>query len=127
MDKLADQAENFVYEQTKIKTNLKHHNYYFYCYLSLYYQTAAENHNIQSLSKEEAINLLTKNIIDTKFLAQIITYFDVVKNQKSSYLQIVKYFNDTAYPAAEKFLAKKFNLDFQPVSILDSLFLQSLF
>jgi hypothetical protein len=127
LDKLADQAEDFVCTQNKVKTNPKRRNYYFYCYLSLYYQTAAENHNIQSLSKEEAINLLTKNIIDTKFLAQIITYFDVVKNQKSTYLQIVKYFNDTAYPAAEKFLAKKFNLDFQPVSILDSLFLQSPF
>ena len=127
MNKLADQAKNFVCKQNKVKTNPKCCNYYFYCYLFLYYQTAAENYYIQSLFKEKTINLLTKNIINTKFFAQIITYFDVVKNQKSTYLQIVKYFNDTAYSAAEKFLAKKFNLDFQPVLILDSLFLQSSF
>src|ERR1043165_76369 len=45
LDKLADQAEDFVCTQNKVKTNPKCHNYYFYCYLSLYYQTTAENHN----------------------------------------------------------------------------------
>src|SRR5205823_9874016 len=79
LDELTDQAEDFICKQNKVQSNQKHRSYYFYQYLNIYHQTAAENHNIANLSKEDAIEYITAKMIDTHLLARIITYFDIIK------------------------------------------------
>jgi hypothetical protein len=125
LDTLANTAEEFTCKSNSVPTNIKRRNYYFYQYLSLYHQFAAQNHNIDNFSKEKAIDFITNNIVDTHFLARIITYFDLIKNQNTTYSQIVKFFKETAYPEAEKILSDKFKINFSsPIDIDDSFFLK---
>ena len=123
LDELTDQAEDFICKQNKVQSNLKRRSYYFYQYLNIYHQTAANNHNIANLSKEDAIEYITAKMIDTHLLARIITYFDIIKDQQTSLLQIIKFYKEQALPKAENFLFKKFNIEFTEPSLLeDSLF-----
>jgi hypothetical protein len=124
-DCLADQAENYACQQNSVRTNSKRRNYYFYKFLNLYYQAAAYNHNIQYLTKQEALNNLTPSIVDTLFLARIITYFDIIKTRSPTYSQITKHFKEQALPEAEKFLFEKFQFQFKPVTFTEALFLSS--
>ena len=125
LDTLANTAEEFTCKANSVPTNTKRRNYYFYQYLTLYHQLAAQNHNIYDFSKEKAIDFITNNIVDTNFLARIITYFDLIKNQNVNYSQIVNFYKETAYPEAEKILSNKFKLNFaSPTDIDDSFFLK---
>ena len=62
-------------------------------------------------------------MIDTHFLARIITYFDMIKEEQSTLQQIIKHYKEEALPKAENFLFNKFNITFTEPSLLeDSLF-----
>ena len=93
----------------------------------MYHQIALKNHNIPNNSKQEAIKRATPSIIDTHFLARIITYFDCIQNQSHTFSQIIKYYKETAYSEANKILKEKFNINFQPITNLESLFLDHSF
>jgi hypothetical protein len=123
LDELANEAERFVCKNNSVPTNSKRRNYYFYKYLNTYHQIAAQNHNIADFSKEKAMEAITNKPIDTHFLARIITYYDLVKDQTPTYPQITKFYKESSYPEAETYLAQKFNINFtEPILIEDSLF-----
>src|SRR5205085_2314131 len=124
LDELADQAEENVCKANNIKTNVKCRNYYFYQYLTAYHNHAAQNHKISLLDKEEGIKFLTEQLIDTHFLARIITYYDIILNNMPTYKTITEFYKTTAIPEAEKILKEKFNINFKSVEIVDSLFLE---
>ena len=73
------------------------------------------------------MNTATYTVIDTHFLARIIIYFNCIKDQTHTFLQIAKYYKKTAYVKAENFIKQKFNLNFQPITNLESLFLDHSF
>ena len=123
IDELADQAEDFICKQNKTTKFQKRRSYYFYQYLNAYHHTAAENHNLHNFTKEKAIEYITSKMIDTHFLARIITYFDMIKEEQSTLQQIIKHYKEEALPKAENFLFNKFNITFTEPSLLeDSLF-----
>ena len=123
IDELADQAEEFICKENKTTKFQKRQSYYFYQYLNTYHHTAAENHNIHNLTREKAIEYITAKMIDTHFLARIITYFDMIKEEQSTLQQIIKYYKETALPEAEHYLFNKFSVTFTEPSLLeDSLF-----
>jgi hypothetical protein len=124
LDQLADQAEKDTCSQNKVITNAKRRNYYFYKYLELYHQAALNNSQLDNLTKDQIINKLLTKVVDTFMLARIITYFDIIQNQTTSYPNIIKYFNDNAYPSAHTLINEKFKINFEdPISLEDSLFL----
>ena len=127
LENLAKEAEEAVCKLNNITSSLKRCRFYFYKYLALYHKTALENHNIPNTSKQEAMDKATHTVIDTHFLARVITYFDCIKNQTYSFSQIAKYYKETAYVEAENFIKQKFNLNFQPITNLESLFLDHSF
>jgi hypothetical protein len=125
LDSLADNAEQEFCTNNLTLPSKKRRNGFFYQYLTAYQHKAAENLNIHNLNKDQAINNIITDIVNTDFLARVITYFDLNKTLQTSYTDTVKYYKETAYPEAEKILALKFNLKFQtPLSIEDSLFLK---
>src|SRR5690242_17936557 len=106
------------------KTNPRRRGFLFYQYLANYYRIAAQNHNILNKTKTEAIKFLTKSPIDIDYLARVITYYDLIKDQRISLNQIIKHYNTTFKPEAEKYLFKKFKINFQLVKLEDLLFLE---
>ena len=86
-----------------VETKQGCHNTFFYKYLTLYQQIAAQNHNIDNLIKSTAIDKITNELIDTDFLARVITYFDLIKDKQPSFSQIAKFYKEQAYPEAEQF------------------------
>ena len=125
LDELAEQAEEYICKANNVKTNTKCRNYYFYQYLTAYHNHAIQNHKINLLNKEQAIQLLTEQLIDTHFLARIITYYDTILNKTLTYKTITEFYKTTALAEAEKFLKEKFNINFKLVKIVDSLFLET--
>ncbi|CAG8805102.1 17809_t:CDS:1, partial [Cetraspora pellucida] len=87
-------------------TNPKRQAFYFYQYLTIYQNTAAENHNIDKMNKQQAINFLIPKLIDTNFLACIITYFDCTCNESPNYSVKIKFYKEKALPEAEQFYMK---------------------
>ena len=125
LDKLADEAEALYCSDNLAETREGRRNAFFYKYLISYQQVAAQNHDINNLTKDLAIDKITNEIIDTDFLARIITYFDLIKDKQPSFSQIVNFYKTNAYPEAEKLLITKFNINFQiPSLIEESLFLK---
>ncbi|CAG8758687.1 9188_t:CDS:1, partial [Racocetra fulgida] len=105
-------------------TVTKHCNYYFYELLIAYQQAAAQNHLIDNINKQKAIENLTIKPISTDFLARIIAYFDT-KNESLNYPQLVKFYRETAYPEAEKIIQTKFKMSYTtPATIKESLFFE---
>jgi len=91
----------------------------------IYQNTAADNHNISKMCKQEAIDFLTTKLIDTDFLARVITYFDCTSEKEPNYSEIIKFYKEKALPEAEKILCDKFNIKFEiPTSIEEALFLK---
>ena len=127
LEDLAKQAEEVACKLNNITSSQNRRRVYFYKYLALYHRIALENHNIPNNSKQEAIKRATLSIIDTHFLARIITYFDCIQNQSHTFSQIIKYYKETAYSEADKILKEKFNINFQPITNLESLFLDHSF
>ena len=84
-----------------------------------------QNYKINLLNKEEAIKTLTEQLIDTHFLARVITYYDTILNNTPTYKTITEFYKTTAIPKAERILKEKFNINFKQVEILDSLFLET--
>ena len=125
LDKLAEQAEEYICKANNVKTNTKHRNYYFYQYLIAYHNHATQNHKINLFNKEQAIQLLTEQLIDTHFLAHIITYYNTILNKTPTYKTITEFYKTSAVPEAERILKEKFNINFKPVEIIDSLFLET--
>jgi hypothetical protein len=68
-DELATKAEDYTCSANGVKTNPKRRGFYFYQYLTIYQNTAAQNHNIDKMDKQQAIDFLTTKLIDTDFLA----------------------------------------------------------
>jgi hypothetical protein len=125
LDELANQAEELTCKLNSTVTNTKRRNFYFYKYLSLYHTTAAENHNILNFDKQKAMEAITTTLIDTYYLARVITYYDFILNKTPSYPQVIKFFKEQAYPEAETYLNNKFKIVFtEPTLIEDSLFFQ---
>jgi hypothetical protein len=125
LDDLATRAEESTCALNKVDTNSKRRNYYFYHYLKIYQDIAAENHNLNQLNLPQAIDTLTTKIIDTNFLARVITYFET-RDTTMNFPQIVKHYQEKAYPQAEKIIQEKFQIHFQEVTVLeDSLFLDN--
>ncbi|CAG8810226.1 25738_t:CDS:1, partial [Dentiscutata erythropus] len=124
LHELANQAEKTFCHNNSIPTSTSRHNTFFYKYFIAYQNIAAQNHNINKLSKDQAIDLVTQNLIETDFLARIITYFDIIKDQQPSSSQTSNYYINKAYKQAENIIVTKFNLNFiVPSNIDDSLFL----
>jgi hypothetical protein len=125
LDELAAKAEEYTCSANSVRTNPKRQAFYFYQYLTIYQNTAAENHNIDKMDKQQAINFLTPKLIDTDFLARVITYFDCTRNESPNYSAITKFYKEKALPEAETILHEKFNIKFEiPTSIAESLFLE---
>ena len=77
------------------------------------------------MDKQQAINFLTPKLIDTDFLARVITYFDCIHGESPTYSTITKFYKEKALPEAETILHEKFNIKFEiPTSIAESLFLE---
>ena len=77
------------------------------------------------MDKQQAIDFLTTKLIDTDFLARVITYFDCTRGNSSNYSEIVKFYKEKALPEAETIIFNKFNIKFEiPTSIEESLFLK---
>jgi hypothetical protein len=128
LDQLANEAENQTCKSNSVQTNPKRRNFYFYKYLTLYHNIAIQNHGLDNLSIKEAIDKITSKLIDTHFLARILTYYDLIKNKTPSFVEITKHYKEEAFPNAEKFLLTKFKIKFQePTNLEDSLFLNSPF
>ena len=127
LEDLAKQAEEAACKLNSITSSPNRRRVYFYKYLALYHQTALQNHNIPNNSKQEAINRVTNLVVDTHFLARIITYFDCIKNQTQTFSQTIKYYKEMAYPEADRIIKEKFNINFKPISDLESLFLDHSF
>ena len=120
---MADDEEKEYISNNLTHTSTKRRNNFFYQYLTLYQHKAAYNLQLNELSKEQAIEKLTNNIISTDFLARVITYYDLTLTQQPSYFHLTKFYKEFAYPKAEKIISSKHNLTFQiPTTIEDSLF-----
>jgi len=91
LDKLASDAENSACKANNVSTNSKRRNYYFYLYLNLYQNIAAQNYNIDKLNKQQAIDFLTTKPISTEFLARILTFYHSC-DKTLTYPQITNYF-----------------------------------
>jgi hypothetical protein len=77
------------------------------------------------MDKQQAIDFLTTKLIDTDFLAWVITYFDCTRGNSPNYSEIVKFYKEKALPEAETIIFNKFNIKFEiPTSIEESLFLK---
>jgi hypothetical protein len=77
------------------------------------------------MNKQQAIDFLTSKLIDTDFLARVITYFDCFHGNSPTYTEISKFYKEKALPEAEAILREKFNVNFEiPVTIEESLFLK---
>jgi hypothetical protein len=125
LDKLADQTEEKYCKTNSVLTSPGRRNLFFYKYLTAYQKTAAQNHGIEHLTKDKAIEKVTQTITQTDFLARIITFYDLFLKTQPSYSQTAKFYKEQAYPQAEQLLATKFNLKFAiPSEIDDSLFLR---
>jgi hypothetical protein len=125
LDELAAKAEEYTCSANSVRTNPKRQAFYFYQYLTIYQNTAAQNHNINKMDKQQAINFLTPKLINTNFLAHVITYFDCTHNESPNYSTITKFYKEKALPEAETILHEKFNIKFEiPTSIAESLFLE---
>ena len=123
-DELATVAEDYTCIKNFVKTNPKRRGFYFYQYLAIYQNTAAENHNIHKMDKQQAIDSLTSTLIDTDFLARVITYYDCTRGKEPTFSEITKFYKETAIPEAEKILYDKFKIKYEiPISIEESLFL----
>ena len=128
LDKLADEAEQQICKKYSTTFSKSRRNFYFYQYLQIYQDIAAENHNISDLSKKQAIDLIAKDIVPTDYLARVITYFDLFyiqdDNTKYTFSQISKHYLTSAFPEAEKILSLKFKIKFEVPEIDDSLFIK---
>jgi hypothetical protein len=128
LDQLANEAETKTCKTNSVSTNPKRRNFYFYKYLTLYHDIAIQNHGLAGLSVKEAIDKITSKLIDTHFLARIITYYDLIKNKTPTFNEVIKFYKEEAFPNAEKFLLTKFKIKFQELlNLEDSLFLNSPF
>ena len=91
----------------------------------IYQNTAADNHNINKMNKQEAIDFLTTKLIDTDFLARVITYFDCTSKNSPNYSEITKFYKKKGLFEVEKILCDKFNIKFEIfTSIEEALFLK---
>jgi hypothetical protein len=78
------------------------------------------------MDKQQAIEFLTAKLIDTDFLARVITYFDCTRGNSPNYSEITKFYKEKALPEAETILHNKFNIKFEIlISIEKSLFLKN--
>ena len=76
------------------------------------------------MNKQQAIDSLTSTLIDTDFLACVITYFDCTRGKSPTFAEISKFFKETAIPEAEQILYDKFKIIYRTlISIEESLFL----
>jgi len=107
-----------------VLTNPKRRSYYFYLYLNLYQNIAAQNHHIDKLDKQKAVELITSKPTSTELLARVLTFFNSL-DKSLTYPQINTYYRETAYPEANKILQDKFKMSYSiPSLIEESLFLK---
>ncbi|CAG8687214.1 6909_t:CDS:1, partial [Racocetra fulgida] len=59
LDELATQTEEYICKTHSLPTVIKRHNYYFYELLNVYQQAATQNHLIDNINKQKAIENLT--------------------------------------------------------------------
>jgi len=86
------------------------------------------NFEIIDLSRDQAIEFTCTKTLNMFTLAQILIYFDIIRDTTPTYLQIVKYFSKQVFSYAEKYLKEKHNINFQePANLEDSLFLSETF
>ena len=128
LDQLAAQAEKRACELNQVQHNpkspksIKRKAFYFYEYMFAYHDAAANNHGIQDMTKDGAIDHLTaEHPIDIEYLARIITHYDKVLIKTAS--EISKFVIETALDEAEEILKNKFNFDFKPFLLEDALFI----
>ena len=77
------------------------------------------------MNKQQAIESLTSTLIDTDFLARVITYYDCTKGKEPNCTEIFKFYKETALPEAEKILYDKYKIFYNiPTLIEESLFLK---
>ena len=74
-----------------VLTNPKRRSYYFYLYLNLYQNIAAQNHHIDKLDKQKAVELITSKPTSTELLARVLTFFNSL-DKSLTYPQINTYY-----------------------------------
>jgi hypothetical protein len=117
--KLAAEAEQYFTKKNDVPTSKPRQGYYFYEYFKLYQLAAANNDNITDLTQEQAIEQLTKNPIDTDYLARVLTYYYASKKTKFTIAELRKIYNTTFYPQAQKILNEKFKIKFSLLTHLE--------
>jgi hypothetical protein len=116
--KLASEAEAQFISANNTDTNPKRSNYYFYCYFKAYLQAAAENDGIKNCSQYQAIQKITSNLVDTHFLARVLTYFFILENNQILFSQIRHEYNTKLFPQAEEILFGKFQINFSSLELI---------
>jgi len=77
------------------------------------------------MNKQQAIESLTTTLIDTDYLAHVITYYDCTQGKEPSCTEIFKFYKETALPEAEKIPYDKFKVHYKtPTLIEEFLFLK---
>ena len=93
--------------------NSKCHGFYFYFYFHAFLRAVAKNDEISNLNEHQAINKITTKLVNTHFLARVITYFHILKQPMISMPEILETYKTTIYPQAQKILQEKFKIKFQ--------------
>jgi hypothetical protein len=101
----------------KEETNQARLSFYFYNFFNAYNKAAAINDQIDNLSLHSTIEKITAKPIDTDFLARVMTYFHILKEDKPSIASIQDAYNKKFYPEAQKILFDKFKVQFKKPSI----------
>ena len=77
------------------------------------------------MNKQQAIESLTTTLIDTDYLARVITYYNCTQEKEPNCTEIFKFYKETALPEAEKILYDKYKVFYKtPTTIEKSLFLK---
>ncbi|CAG8839067.1 6937_t:CDS:1, partial [Cetraspora pellucida] len=79
LHELVNSAEKQFMKINKIDYNINCQIYYFYEYFKAFLQAATQNDKIFNLSYNQAIKKATTQITDIYFLARIIIYFEILK------------------------------------------------
>jgi len=114
---LATKTEKEFIELNKTETNQARESYYFYSFFKAYLSAAATNDQINNHHPHQIIDKITSKPISTEYLARVLTYFYILKNDQLPISLIRKSYNKRFYPEAQQILHSKFNIKFNSPKI----------
>ena len=109
---LASNTEKEFTELNNTETNQGRESYYFYSFFKAYLNTAASNDQINNYHPHQIIEKITSKPISTEYLARVLTYFHILKNDKLPISLIREAYNKKFYLEAQQILHSKFNVKF---------------